>query len=91
MARQSTLPAIDGTAPVTQPAWQEPPVRAQAETPIAESYMARQVSAKLQAYEQRVKFRELTRRLDDTGATLQDGTIVGNRINRVLLWLIENS
>ena len=88
MARQNTLPTIDGTAPVTQPARQEPPVPSQAETPIAESYMARRVDVKLPLLHRRI-LRDKMRILQDAGARLQDGTEVTDK-TKTVLWILEN-
>lgn len=63
----------------------------QAQEIEAMGYMTRAVYAVLALKEQQQKFKRLTRWLDDTGATLADGKVVGDKKNRVVLWLIENA
>ncbi len=103
MAKQNTLPSVDGGATVVR--LSEKVTRASGEsiertvefaeqTAGSEGYMTGQVSAKMigpKGLEQKAKFRTLRRWLEDSGKTLSDGTPVGEKANRVILWLIENS
>lgn len=76
MAKQNTLPSFNAPIPLQEPA-------------ITEGYKARTVTAQLKG-ECRNKFKSLTRFLDDTQATLNDGSLVSDKKCRVVLWLIEN-
>lgn len=60
----------------------------QAKPVSCEGYLARAVDVKMKR-EQAIKFKRIQRSLEDSEATLDDGTPVNNK-RRAVLWLIEN-
>ena len=87
---KGNLPRIDD-APVKQ---EQPTLQPVARTEVAAEaigHLNRAVYADLKPMSVRVKFKQISRWLDDTGAKLSDGKPVGDKKNRVVLWLIENT
>ena len=76
MAKQNTLPSI------SEQSKPDP-------MPIIQGYKTRMVTTQLKGAN-RDKFKTITRFLDDTQATLKDGSLVSDKKCRVVLWLIEN-
>lgn len=82
------LPRIDD-APVKQEQPTLQPVAQQVtDSPDAVGYVPRAVDVKM-SRDQAVKFKSITRMLEDSGAELANGSPVTNR-RRAVLWMIEN-
>lgn len=55
-----------------------------------QGHLTADVSVRLLPGAQRLKFKQIERWLDDSGAKLANGQPVGTKHNRVVMWLIEN-
>ena len=87
MANNMNLPNVNNSQAAKQ---SRPLPAAKSEEPksVMEGYASRRVDCKLTT-KQAIKFRDIQRRLQDSGETLADGSYVTNRA-RAIQWLIEN-
>jgi hypothetical protein len=94
MAKHS-LPRIDGTAPQQQTRQEQPAASVVQSVPASEGYnrtliYASTLSIKRLSKSHRNAFCTIIRRLQDSGARLQDGSAVTDK-TKAFLWMIENA
>jgi len=87
MAKQ-LLPSVDDVPTVKQSQVQQRAEPVAAAAAIVEGYMARRVDVKLPLKHRMILHKKL-RKLQDSGAKLQDGTEVSDK-TKAVLWILEN-
>lgn len=86
----SKLPSVDDAPPRKPQAKPQElkPVKQDSTNPISEGYLPRRVDVKLPMRHRHI-LRDKLRKLQDAGATLEDGTQVSDK-TKAILWILEN-
>ena len=87
MAKNS-LPSVDSGTAAVQSVKAEVVAVSSQHAEIVEGYLPRRVDVRLPLKHRRI-LRDKLRQLQDTGARLEDGTEVSDRVKAVL-WILEN-
>ena len=84
----SKLPSVDDAPRKLQAKAPEKPVPQNTTNPISEGYLPRRVDVRLPMRHRHI-LRDKLRKLQDSGATLEDGTQVSDK-TKAILWILEN-